>query len=92
MELGVDGRYNTKYYGFAYNPAIAQFYNQRETEIGGYPYLDAFAAAKWKRMRILLKLQHFNANLLGGQNYFMVLHHPANRMMFKIGVSWSFYD
>lgn len=92
LELGVDGRYNTKYYGFGYNPAIAQFYNQREKEIGGYPYLDAFAAAKWKRMRILLKLQHFNANLIGEQNYFMVLHHPANRMMFKIGVSWSFYD
>lgn len=92
MQLGVDGRYNTEYYAFAYNPAISQFYNQREKKIGGYPYLDAFAAAKWKRMRILLKLQHWNANLFGGQNYFMILHQPANRMMFKIGVSWSFYD
>lgn len=92
MELGIDGRFNTEYYGFAFNPAIGQFYNQREKTIGGYPYLDAFAAAKWKRMRILLKLQHFNANLLGEQKYFTVLHQPMNRMMFKIGVSWSFYD
>lgn len=92
MQLGVDGRYNTDYYAFAYNPATSQFYNQREKKIGSYPYLDAFAAAKWKRMRILLKLQHWNANLLGDANYFMILHQPANRMMFKIGVSWSFYD
>lgn len=92
MQVGIDGRYNTKYYAFGYNPAIGQFYNQREKELGGYPYLDAFVNAKWKRMRILLKLQHFNANLFGERNYFQVLHYPQNRMMFKIGVSWSFYD
>lgn len=92
MEVGVDARYNTKYYGFGYNPAIAQFYNQREKEIGNYPYLDAFIAMKWKRMRILGKLQHFNANLFGTQEYFAVLHQPASRMMFKLGISWSFYD
>lgn len=92
VDLGIDGRYNTKYYGFGYNPALSQFYNQREKEIGGYPYLDAFVSAKWKRMRILVKLQHFNANLLEDKNYFMILHHPANRLMFKFGISWSFYD
>lgn len=92
MDMGLDARYNTSYYGFGYNPAIAQFYNQREKEIGGYPYLDAFVSAKWKRMRMLVKLSHFNANLLGKQDYFMVLHYPANRMMLKIGISWSFYD
>lgn len=92
MEVGIDAHYNTKYYGFGYNPAIAQFYNQREKKIGGYPYLDAFVAMKWKRMRILGKLQHWNANLFGDQQYFMVAHYPANRLMFKLGISWSFYD
>ena len=92
LAIGVDARYNTEYYGFAYNPAIGQFYNQREQEIGGYPYLDGFISGKWKRMRLLIKAQHFNSNLFGGQNYFMVLHRPANRMMLKFGMSWSFYD
>lgn len=92
MNFGVDGRYNTKYYGFGYNPAIAQFYNQREKEIGGYPFLDVFVTAKWKRMRLLIKLQHFNANLFEDKSYFTVLHHPTNRMMLKFGFSWSFYD
>lgn len=92
MEVGLDGRYQTRYYGFGYNPETAQFYNQREKQLGGYPYVDAFVAAKWKRMRILVKLQHFNANLFGGTEYFMVLHQPQNRMMLKFKFSWSFYD
>lgn len=92
MQAGVDGHYNTEYFAFGYDPALGQFYNQREKKLGGYPYLDAFVNAKWKRFRLLLKLQHFNANLFGERNYFQVLHHPQNRMMFKIGVSWSFYD
>lgn len=92
VQVGLDGRYQTKYYGFGYNPALGQFYNQREKELGGYPYLDAYVSAKWKRMRILVKLHHFNENLFGTRDYFMVLHQPQNRMMFKLKFSWSFYD
>lgn len=92
IQVGIDGRYQTKYYAFGYSPALGQYYNQREKELGGYPYLDAFVAGKWKRLRVLLKLQHWNENLLGDRNYFMALHYPQNRMMFKIKVSWSFYD
>ncbi len=92
MEFGVDGRYQTQYYGFGYNPALGQFYNQQEVQVGGFPFMDAYVSAKWKRMRILLKLQNWNVNLFGGRNYFLVAHYPQNRMMFKIKVSWSFYD
>lgn len=92
VEIGIDGRYQTKYYGFGYNPALAQFYNQREVEVGGFPYLDAFVSAKWKRMRILIKAANWNVNLFGGTNYFMVAHYPQNRMMLKFRFSWSFYD
>lgn len=92
VQLGLDGYYNTKYYGFAYNPALAQFYNQRERELGNYPLVDVFLTAKWKRMRIILKYQHANENLFGERDYFSVLHYPQNRGMFKIGISWGFYD
>ncbi|MDR2935921.1 MAG: putative porin, partial [Rikenellaceae bacterium] len=34
MQLGVDGRCNTKYYAPGYMPATMQFYNQREVELG----------------------------------------------------------
>lgn len=92
LQVGVDGRFNTRYYAQGYNPALSVFYNQNETEIGNYPYLDAFISAKWKRMRILLKYQHWNCNLFGNNEYFAVARYPLNPGMFKIGISWTFYD
>ncbi len=93
LQVGVDGRYNTRYYAEGYNPGTAQFYNQREKQLGDYVWLDVFVNAKWKRMRILLKMQHLNDDLFGmSRNYFSVLHYPMNQRVFKIGISWNFYD
>lgn len=92
LKIGVDGRYNTKYYAFGYNPATGQFYNQRDKEIGGYPMLDLYIAAKWKRMRILLKVAHLSEDFFNTREYFQILHYPLNKRVFKIGISWSFYD
>ena len=92
VQIGLDGRYNTAYHAPGYNPAISTFYNQREVKIGNYPYIDAFVSAKWKRMRILLKFQHLNQNLFGNGEYFQVARYPLNPRMFKLGISWSFYD
>lgn len=92
MQVGVDGRYNTKYYAPSYNPALATYYNQRDYELGNYPYLDVFVTAKWKRMRIFLKYQHANFDLFGNGQYFTVAGYPQNPGMFKFGISWGFYD
>lgn len=92
MQLGVDAFYNTKYYAFAYNPALSRFYNQRQEKLGDYIWTDAFATGKWKQLRFVIKYQHLNYELFGGRNYFQVLHYPLNRRMFKIGISWGFYD
>jgi hypothetical protein len=43
-------------------------------------------------MRILLKYQHWNCHLFGNQEYFAVARYPLNPGMFKIGISWTFYD
>ncbi len=92
LQAGLDGRYNTKYYAPGYNPAVSQFYNQREVEVGNYPYVDLFVTAKWKRMRIFLKYQHVNLGLFGNGEYFSIAHYPLNPGMFKMGISWGFYD
>ncbi len=92
LQVGLDGRYTTAYYMPGYNPAISAFYNQRDEEIGDYPYIDAFVAAKWKRMRILVKYQHVNNGWIGNGEYFQVANYPMNPGMFKFGLSWGFYD
>ena len=92
LQIGLDGRYNTRYYAPSYNPALSVYYNQREVEVGNYPYMDAFVMGKWKRMRIFLKYQHVNKGLFGNGEYFSAAHYPLNPGMFKIGISWGFYD
>ncbi len=92
LQIGLDGRYHTRYRAPSYNPALSAFYNQREVEVGNYPYVDVFAMAKWKRMRIFLKYQHVNRGLFGNGEYFSVANYPLNPGMFKIGISWGFYD
>jgi hypothetical protein len=92
LQIGVDGRYNTKYYAPGWNPGLGQFYNQREKELGDYIWLDAFVNAKWKRMRILVKMEHLSDDMLGSRNFFSVLHYPLNRRVLKLGLSWNFYD
>ena len=92
MQFGLDGRFNTRYYAPGYNPALSAFYNQREYEYGNYPYVDAFLTGKWKRMRIMLKYQHVNKGLFGNGEYFSAANYPLNPGMFKIGLSWGFYD
>ena len=92
LQLGLDGRYHTRYRAPSYNPALSAYYNQRDVEVGNYPYVDVFAMAKWKRMRIFLKYQHVNKGLFGNGEYFSVAGYPLNPGMFKIGISWGFYD
>ena len=92
LQIGLDGRYNTRYYAPGYNPALSVFYNQREWQIGNYPYVDAFVMGKWKRMRIFLKYQHVNKGLFGNGEYFSAAGYPLNPGMFKFGISWGFYD
>ncbi|MDR0510801.1 MAG: putative porin [Rikenellaceae bacterium] len=92
LQLGIDGRYNSLYYAFGYNPATAQFYNQREKRLGDYPMIDAFINAKWKRMRIVVKMQHLDQGMIESYNYFQTLHYPLNARVLKLGISWGFYD
>jgi len=92
VQLGLDGHYTTKYYAPSYNPALSAYYNQRELEVGGYPYVDAFLMGKWKRMRIFIKYQHLNKGLFGSGAYFSAAGYPQNPGMFKLGISWGFYD
>ncbi len=91
-QLGIDARYTTQYYMPDYNPALSTFFNQREESIGGYPYIDAYVSAKWKRMRILVKYQHLNNGMFGNDEYFTVANYPQNPGMLKLMFSWGFYD
>lgn len=90
-QIGASVFYRTKFYASAYSPATGQFYNQKEKQIGEYPVVDAFVNFKWKRAVLFFKLDHVNQGIPNNE-YFSALHYPLNRMIFKLGVSWVFYD
>jgi len=90
-QIGVDTRYNTKYYADAYSPATGLFYLQDEKKYGNYPYIDVFANLRLKRTRAFFKWSNVGTNFLDGE-YFTVLHYPMPRSTFRFGLSWLFYD
>lgn len=89
--LGIDCRYNTAYYAQAYNPALGQFYNQKELKIGNYPFMNAYANFHLKRMRFFLMYSHLS-RFFADPQYFSAPHYPLNPAVIKVGLSWNFYD
>lgn len=90
--LGFDVYYFTSYYADGYNPALGEFFVQKEKKIGNYPFIDVFLNFKLKRTRIMLKYEHVNSGLFLPQTYFTAWHYPMQPRMLKFGVSWTFYD
>ena len=90
-QIGGDVFYNTKYYAEAYNPAIAQFYLQKNRKIGEYPNISAFVNLQWKRAQIFLKYDHLSQDWFE-RDYFSAYSYPIGERSFKFGVYWNFYD
>lgn len=90
-QIGVDTRYNTKYYADAYSPSTGLFYLQSEKKYGNYPYIDIYANLRLKRTRAFFKLSNIGTNFLDGE-YFTSPGYPMPRSTFRFGLSWLFYD
>lgn len=94
FQLGADVRYSTKYKGLAYMPGIQQFHVQDQAnavDIGGYPVINVYVNLHLKQTRIFAMMYHVNQGM-GNSNYFLTPHYPINPRLFKIGISWNFYD
>lgn len=89
MQLGVDAHYHTKYYALGYDPALGQFTNQNEKEIGNFPFATAYANFHLKKTRFFVMMYNV-AKDFGDSNYFTVPTYPVNPMIFKFGLSWNF--
>jgi hypothetical protein len=94
VQLGIDGKYSTKFYANAYDPSTGLFHLQDVKKIGGYPYLDAYVTLKLKRTKVFFKVMNIGADklIIFPMDYFTTLHYPMNRTTYRIGVNWSFYD
>ena len=91
FQIGFDFYYFLKYYADAYMPATGMFYDQYESKIGEYPFMNAFI--NWRIKRTRFTLQYTNALAgIAGYNYFMAYRHPNFPGSLKFGLAWTFYD
>ncbi|MDR1129921.1 MAG: putative porin, partial [Prevotellaceae bacterium] len=90
--IGLDVHYNTRFYDYAYNPAVGMFHTQSEKKIGNYPWADLFASFKWKRANIYVKFTNAGEGIVGNNKYFSALHYPRNKRMLRYGLNWYFHN
>ncbi len=90
LQTGVTFNYFTKYNMNGYDPLLAEFYTQNETELGGFPRLDFFINAKIRQTRIFLKAEHFNSSFTG-YDYFSAPNHPYRDFTIRFGLVWDFF-
>ena len=89
-QIGADVTFNTKYYAQSYNAALGVFHNQKDRQIGEYPYIDAFINLQWKRAAIFVKF----VNAVEGwpnRDYFSANHYIRPMSTPKFGIYWPFY-
>ncbi|NRD21601.1 putative porin [Winogradskyella litoriviva] len=90
LQTGVTFNYFTKYNMNGYDPLLAEFYTQNETELGGFPRFDFFINAKVRQTRIFFKLEHFNSSMTG-YNYFSAPNQPYRDFAIRFGLVWDFF-
>ncbi len=91
LQTGITLNYFTKYYADDYNPHIAEFFVQREREIGGFPMVDFFVNARVRQTRLFLKAEHINA-LLRKNNYYTAPNYPYRDFLVRFGIEWNFFQ
>lgn len=91
VQLGTNVRFHSAYNAPGYMPATGQFYNQNEMSIGNYPVMNAYANFHLKRTRFYVEYYHVNQLFMKGI-YYSMPYYPINPAVFKMGLTWNFYD
>ena len=91
IQLGVGVTYSTEYYGYAFMPALQEFYVQGNKKLGYYPSFDVFLNTHLKRAQIFLKYEHINARGSLSKSYLAPSYPQLNKSL-KFGVSWNLFD
>jgi len=91
VQIGADVRYHSSYYAPAYMPATGQFHIQNEMKIGNYPVISPYANFHLKRTRFFIQYYHLN-QLFMKDVYYSMPYYPINPAIFKIGLTWNFYN
>ncbi len=90
MQIGFETWYYSLFKAYEYMPSIGQF-SLSNRKLGDYPYFDAFIALKIKRACFFIRAEHLNSGNMG-KSYMTVWPYPMNERLFRLGLSWNFYN
>lgn len=90
MQTGLTFKYYSEYMMNAYDPVLAEFYVQDQTELGGYPQFDLFFNARVQQVRIFFKYENLNALFSNSNNYFSAPGYPYRDSVLRFGIVWNF--
>lgn len=95
IQLGADARYFSRYYAPDYAPALEQYFVQEgdnRVEVGGYPFINVYANFHLKQVRFYVMYYHVTQGVFDNTASFLAPHYPVNPRLFKLGLSWNFWD
>lgn len=90
LQTGITFSYFTTYNMNAYDPVLAEFYVQNQTEVGDFPRMDFFINAKVRQTRIYFKLEHFNSSFTG-YKFYSAPNYPYRDFVVRFGLVWNFF-
>jgi len=90
VQIGATFKYFTKYSANAYNPLLAEFTLQNDTEIG-YPTFDVFFNARVRRTRIFFKVDNVTSEFTSSSNYYSAPNYPYRDFVVRFGLVWNWF-
>jgi hypothetical protein len=91
-QVGVDAHLHTLYYAPGYEPALLQFYNQREMQIGNFPISTLYANMHLSRTRFFLMYYNAASRAIRPIESFTVPMYPVNPWGLRVGISTTFHN
>lgn len=90
--VGFDIRYNTPYKNYSYSPASSQFFIGDNTTFDSTPIIDVWVKASLRKANLFVKCDYVNQGF-PSKGYYTINQYPMqDRLLFKFGVQWNFYD
>lgn len=91
FQVGLEAHWKSSYYAYGYDPAIQQYYQQKDIKTPDFPVIDIFLNAKVLRGRIFLRYHNF-FKILSNTGPVPTPFYPGVRNVLDFGFDWSFYD
>ena len=92
FQFGVDAHFHTRYFAPGYEPALLQFYNQREMQIGNFPVATIYANMHLSQTRFFLMWYNAASHVIRPVEAFTVPMYPINPRGLRVGVSVNLHN